>query len=106
VGSDSLEYQLDDVLVRRLTHPRYVYDHLYGDDRTKKFMFAMRVLAYFRHYKLLRRTDLSRLKSGSYLRAPAVREVMALLKTRGLIKGRLDGQQWRSGRNLYKGIQA
>ncbi len=102
----SLEYQLDDVLVRTLTHPRYIYDHLYSEDRMKKFMFAMRVLAYFRHYKVLRKLDLTHLKSGSYLRAPAVREVMALLKSRALITGRLDGQQWRSGRNLYKGIQA
>lgn len=101
-----LEYELDDVLVRQLTHPRNVYDHLSSHDRMKKFMLAMRILAYFKDYKVLRRTDLVTLKSGSYLRKAAVEEVMDLLKSRGLIKGRLDGNQWRSGKSLYKRISA
>lgn len=101
---DSLEYQLDDLLVRQLTHPRYVYDQLSGNDRMKKFMFAMRILAHFRRFKLLRRADLADVKRGLYLRDAAVDSVLQLLKTRGLLKGRLDGSTWRAGRSLYKGV--
>ena len=103
-SSDSLEYQLDDVLVRSLTHPRYVYDHLSGNDRMKKFMLAMRILAHFRRFKVFRRADLADLKRGLYLRDSTVEDVMELLRHRGLLRGRADGNLWRPGKNLYKGI--
>lgn len=106
MSADSLEYQLDDLLVKKLTHPRYIHDQLAGPDRTKKFMFAMRILAYYRSYRLLRRIDLPGLSSGSYLRKAGIDEVMELLRSRKLITGSLTGRQWRAGRNLYKGITA
>jgi hypothetical protein len=102
--ADSLEYQIDDLLVRPLTHPRYVYDQLSGVDRMKKFIFAMRVLAHFRRFRVLRRADLDDVKRGLYLRDSTVNDVIDLVRRRGLLRGRTDGNLWRAGKRLYKEI--
>jgi hypothetical protein len=102
---ESLEYQLDEKLVRVHAHPRYIYDQLGGEDRNKKFILAMRILAFFRHYKRLRRVDLTKLRRGTYLRDAGVDEIMGLLKARRLIKGKVGGQSWQADRKLYKQIR-
>lgn len=104
LDEQNLTYQLNEHLVKKLTHPRNIYDELAGLDREKRFTLAMRVLAYFKKAKILRRDDLSKLVRGTYLRKEAVREVLALLKKRGLLKGRLDGPQWKAGRDLYQHV--
>lgn len=101
---DSLTYQINHHLVRRLTHPRYVYDRLAGANREKAFMVAMRIMAHFKDRQLLHRRDLQTLVAGSYLRDEAVDEILQILHDRQLIAGRLDGQKWKAGRSLYKGI--
>jgi len=101
---DCLTYQLNHELVRKLTHPRYIYDQLAGPNRDKAFIVAMRMLAHFKSRKLLNRRDLPLLLRGSYLRDSAVDEILEILKGRNLITGRLDGQKWKPGRNLYKNV--
>jgi hypothetical protein len=92
-------------LVRKLTHPRNIYDELTGPDRDKMFFFAMRILAHFKKGKILRREDLKALIRGTWLRQNSVDEILRLLKRRGLLRGRLDGQKWKAGRNLYKHVK-
>jgi len=104
-SEDCLTYQFAFELVKKLTHPRYVWDQLSGPLREKQFMFAMRVLAHFKNYKVLRRRDLSPMAKGSYLREDARDEVLEILHGRQLIKGRLDGQKWQSGKNLYRDVK-
>ncbi len=104
VAPDSLAWQLTHQLVRTLTHPRYIYDELSGDDRDKMFFVAMRILAYFKTYKILLRKDLKKMARGTWLREQALEDILRILKDRGLIKGRLDGQRWRPGRELYKRV--
>lgn len=103
-SEDCLIYQLNHHLVRKLTHPRYIYDQLSGANREKEFIVAMRILAHFKTQKVLRRKDLKDLAAGSWLRNDTVEELLRLLRARGLLKGRLDGQKWKAGRSLYKGI--
>lgn len=103
-GEDCLEYQLNHQLVRRLTHPRYVYDQLSGANREKAFMVAMRMLAHFKEHQQLHRRDLQSLVAGSYLRDDAVEELIGVLRDRGLLAGRGDGQKWKAGRSLYKRV--
>lgn len=103
-SDDCLTYQLNHHLVRKLTHPRYIYDQLSGANREKEFIVAMRIIAHFKTQKVLRRKDLKHLAAGSWLRDETVEELLQLLRSRGLLKGRLDGQRWTAGRNLYKNI--
>lgn len=102
--SNSLMYQLNMHLVQKYTHPRYIWDQLSGALREKQFCFAMQVLAHFKTYKVLKRRDLTPMAQGSYLRDDARDEILKLLHHRGLIKGKLDGQQWTAGSNLYKNV--
>ncbi len=102
---DALTYKLNMHLVKKLTHPRYIYDQLSGHDRDKMFLVAMRILAYFKNAAILRRQDLRQITRGSYLRQDSVEVVLRLLKDRKLLKGRLDGQKWKAGRNLYKRVK-
>lgn len=102
---DCLTYQFHHELVRTLTHPRYVWDRLSGPLREKQFVMAMRILAHFKHHQLLRRRDLGPMTSGSYLREESRDEVLEILHDRALIRGRLDGQQWRAGKNLYRHVE-
>lgn len=67
-------------------------------------MVAMRIMAHFKDRQLLHRRDLQTLVAGSYLRDEAVDEILQILHDRQLIAGRLDGQKWKAGRSLYKGI--
>jgi hypothetical protein len=99
-----LAYQLNHQLVRRLTHPRYVYDQLSGANRDKAFIVAMRILAHFKEHQLLHRRDLQPLVGGSYLRDEAVEQLLEILRGRNLLSGRLDGQKWKAGRSLYKKV--
>ena len=64
----------------------------------------MQVLAHFKMYKVLKRKELTPMAQGSYLRDDARDEVIKILHTRGLIKGRIDGQKWNAGSNLYKNV--
>jgi len=105
LSSECLTYQLIEHLVRKLTHPRNIYDQLGGPDRDKMFVVAMRVLAHFKKAKILRREDLRGLIRGTWLRQNSVEEILRLLKDRGLLRGRLDGQKWKAGRNLYKHVK-
>lgn len=104
LSSESLTSQLMDHLVKKLTHPRNIYDQLSGPDRHKMFVVAMRILAHFKKTKILRRDDLKNLIRGTWLRQNSVEETLQLLKDRSLLKGRLDGQKWEAGRNLYKHV--
>jgi hypothetical protein len=101
---DSLTYQLNMQIVRRLTHPRYVWDQLSGQFRDKQFIFAMRILAHFKSHKILQRSDLGSKVAGSYLRQEAQDEVLGVLHRRGLIKGRLEGPKWVAGKSLFKHV--
>jgi len=103
--SKALTYQLNEHLVRKLTHPRYIYDQLSGADRTKMFTVAMRILAHFKRYENVRRVDLKEITRGTWLREESVQEVLQMLKDRDLIKGRLDGQKWSPARDLYKHVK-
>lgn len=103
-SDDSLTYQINHHLVRRLTHPRFIYDQLSGSNREKEFIVAMRILAHFKKQKYLRRRDLNSLAGGSYLRDTTVQELIDLLRSRQLLKGRADGQKWTAGRSLYKEV--
>lgn len=103
-SEDALTYQLNHQLVRKLTHPRYIYDQLAGAHRDKAFVVAMRFIAHFKEHQLLHRRDLDPLVAGSYLREAAVDEILDILRGRKLIKGRLDGQKWKPGRKLFKGV--
>lgn len=101
----SLTYQLNMQLVQKCTHPRYVWDRLSGPVRDKQFCVAMGVLAYFKTYKVLRREDVvSMLTRGSYLHDDAIDEVFSVLHQRGLITGRLGGERWSAGKDLYKHV--
>jgi hypothetical protein len=99
-----LEYQLNHYLVKKLTHPRYIYDRLSGNRREKEFIVAMRMLAHFKHHTLLQRSDIEELAEGSYLRDSAIDGVIEILRTRRLISGRANGRQWRLARQIYKRI--
>ena len=103
-SEDSLTYQINHHLVRKLTHPRFIYDQLSGANREKEFIVAMRILAHFKKQTLLRRRDLKSLAGGSYLRDDAIDELIEMLRSRQLIKGRTDGQKWKAGRSLYKNV--
>jgi len=103
-AGDCLTFLLNEHLVRRLTHPRFIYDRLSGPNRDKSFTVAMRILAHFKHHNLLHRRDLKPLSGGSYLRDDGISEILDLLKSRSLIKGRIDGQKWMAGRSLYKNV--
>jgi hypothetical protein len=104
LSPESLASQLMDHLVKKLTHPRNIYDQLAGPDRHKMFIVAMRILAHCKKSKILRREDLGSLIRGTWLRQNSVEEILRLLKDRGLLKGRLDGQRWKVGRSLYKQV--
>lgn len=101
---ECLTYQLNHHLVRKLTHPRHVYDQLSGPAREKAFVVAMRILAHFKAHTTIHRQDLTPLLRGSFLRKSAVNDVLGVLKRRGLIKGKAIGPKWRAGRSLYKGM--
>jgi hypothetical protein len=101
---DSLTYKLNHQLVRHLTHPRYIYDQLSGPTRDKAFVLAMRMLAHFKHHKVLHSKDIDPMVLGSYLRESVVDEVLEVLHDRNMIVGRLDGNKWKSGRDLYKHV--
>lgn len=101
-ANDTLSFQLNEYLVRKLTHPRFIYDRLSGPNRDKKFVVAMRMLAHFKHHQVLNRSDLTNLASGSYLRNGALQELIELLRDRQLISGRAEGNTWRLGRKIYK----
>jgi len=101
---DCLTYQLNHHLVRKLTHPRHVYDQLAGQSREKAFVLAMRVLAHFKGHNMIHRQDLTPLLRGSYLRKAAVTDVLTILRQRGLLRGKAGGDKWRVGRSLYKGV--
>jgi hypothetical protein len=102
---NSLAFQITEHLVKKLTHPRNIFDHLAGPDREKMFTVAMRILAHFKKSKFLRREDLSGLTRGTYLRRNSVTEILRLLKDRGLLKGRIDGPRWAAGRDLYRHVK-
>jgi len=104
-SDDCLTHQLNQHLVKRLTHPRWIYDNLSGQNREKAFIVAMRVLAHFKNYKWLNRGDLGELAAGSYLREKALVSLLDLLRSRRLIAGRSEGRRWKSGRKLYKNVQ-
>ncbi len=101
---ECLTQQLNNELVKKLTHPRYVWDKLSGQLREKQFAFAMCVLAHFKKHKVLRRKDLAPMTSGSYLRDDTRDETLEILHGRKLIQGRLDGQDWRAGKSLYRDV--
>jgi hypothetical protein len=103
-AEDSLAYQLNQHLVRRLTHPRFIYDHLAGKHRERSFIVAMRMLAHFKRHQRLSWTDIKQYASGSYLRNPALRGLVALLRSRKLIVGKANGSKWKLGRKIYKNI--
>ena len=103
-SEECLTYQLNQQLVRKLTHPRFIYDQLSGPNREKAFVVAMRMLAHFKRHQSLRRTDLKTLAAGSYLRGDAIQELVDLLRSRQLLRGRSDGQRWVAGRNIYKNV--
>ena len=101
---DCLTFQLNHQLVKRLAHPRYIYDHLTEPNRDKTFVVAMRILAHFKNHKVLYGKDLQTLARGSYLRASAKKELLQLLRSRQLIKGKPDGNKWTPARALYKNV--
>jgi len=103
-SDDCLTFQLNPHLVRRLTHPRFIYDHLSGPNRDKEFIVAMRMLAHFKRHQFLRRSDLTPLAAGSYLRKTVVQELVELLRSRKLLQGRADGQKWTAARKIYKNV--
>jgi hypothetical protein len=103
-SEESLSYQLNQHLVRKLTHPRFIYDHLSGPNRDKSFVVAMRMLAHFKRHQNLNWADVKELAAGSYLRDAALRELVALLHSRELIKGQVEGQRWRLGRKIFKNV--
>jgi len=102
---ECLTYQLNEHLVQKLTHPRYIYDQLSGPNRDKAFVVAMRMLAHFKDHRWFHRDDVKDYCKGSYLRDSAVTELLEILKGRQLTRGRIDGQRWQSGRKLYKNVQ-
>lgn len=103
-SEECLSYQLNQQLVRKLTHPRFIYDQLSGPHREKAFVVAMRMLAHFKQHKYLHRSDLRAFASGSYLRAAAMQHLVDVLRSRRLIRGRADGQKWGLGRQIYKKV--
>jgi hypothetical protein len=102
---DALTFQLNHHLVKRLTHPRHVYDRLSGSTREKAFMVAMRILAHFKKHLVLTRSELDSMMEGSYLRDDTLGDILEILSSRGLITGRVDGNKWRFGKDLYKGVE-
>ena len=64
----------------------------------------MRILAHFKNHRVLRRRDIKPLAQGSYLRDDAIDELIEIIHGRNLLKGRVDGQKWTAGRNLYKDV--
>lgn len=103
-SDECLTYQLNHHLVKKLTHPRFIYDQLSGANREKEFVVAMRMLAHFKKQKYLRRRDLGELAGGSWLRDDTLNELITLLRGRRLLRGRTDGQKWTAGRSLYKKV--
>jgi len=105
LDSHSLTYLINEHLVRKLTHPRNIYDALSGADRDKMFIVAMRILAHFKKTKILRREDLKGITRGTYLRKNSVDEILRLLKNHSLLKGRIDGPKLQAGRDLYRHVK-
>ena len=90
--------------MKKLTHPRFIYDQLSGINREKEFVVAMRMLAHFKKQKSLRRCDLRELAGGSWLRDNTVNELITPLRGRKLLRGRTDGQKWTARRSLYRKV--
>jgi hypothetical protein len=72
-------------LVKDLTHPRHIWDHLTSDNRDKKFYLSLAILAHFRDNNRLSHDDITRLSKGLYLRKEAQHEVLEVLEDQGLI---------------------
>ena len=70
----------------------------------KKFIIAMRLLSHFKEPGKLTFEDVKRLSQGSYFRDSDLREIISVLRERRLITGRVDGGQWKSGRDLFKHV--
>jgi len=99
-----LTHILNAYLVKKLTHPRYIYDNLSGTTRDKEFNVAMRFLAHFKQHRVLNRRDIPNLAAGSYLRDNTLQSLIELLLSRELIKGRIDGMEWVLNRRIYKNM--
>lgn len=97
---DDLLPQIVKYLVSELTHPRNIYSELTGDNKEKKFYFALAILAHFRDNKYLTYDDIRRVGRGTYLRKEAQNEVLSLLETMGFISGTRGAK----GRTLKKSI--
>jgi hypothetical protein len=72
-------------LIKDQTHPRNIWQNLEGDNRDKKFYFALAVLAHFRENKRLPQSHLAALSKGLYLRGEAQQEVLQLLEQLGYL---------------------
>ena len=97
-----LEQQLNEHLVRRLPHPRFVFDELAVTDRARHFLLAMRILAHFKRARFMTHADLDRLVRGTRLRKGSVDLVLELLSRRELLEASRDGSRWNRGIDLYK----
>jgi len=103
LGTDGLIPQIEKYLVRKLTHPRNIYNHLSGNNRTKQFYFALEVLAYFRDNKNARlsRAETRRLCPGSWLRDNDREHVLAKMEELGLLRAVYSKKGAQLTKNLF-----
>jgi len=83
--NDDLLPSIARYLVKDGTHPRHIWEALSGENRDKKFYFALAILAHFRDNKRLSHSDMTRLSRGLYLRKEVQNEVIQILEDKGLI---------------------
>ena len=72
-------------LIKDKTHPRNIWEELSGENKDKKFYFALAILAHFRDNKRLPAEDMAHLSKGLYLRKEVQKEVITLLEELGLL---------------------
>lgn len=90
-------------LVRSHTHPRNIWDVLEGHaNRDKRYYFALRVLAHFKHHTRMTSDHLTVLSRGTYLHKAEKTEVLEAIADLGLIANVSSSKGAILAKNLYR----
>jgi hypothetical protein len=84
-GPDGLIANIVRYLIKDQTHPKNIWQKLGGENRDKKFYFALAILAHFRENKRLPYDESAHLSKGLYLRKEVQKEVTSLLEDLGYL---------------------
>lgn len=97
-GENSLVIQLAEHLIKPLTHPRRVFDRLTPQKKSKKFAYAMGILALMRDHMNVRRRDLAQVPKYR-LRKRDTDEAFNALVDAEIIRAR--GRRLLLNKNIY-----